>query len=103
MELDGAGPLARKVEALDGAVVEGDVGRLARLARRDREPVVLARDEDAARRALEHRMVGPTVTERELERLVPGRERQQLVTEADPEDRDASNQVAQCHLLGLEG
>ena len=47
-------------------------------------------------------MVGPAVAEGELVRLVPGGEREQLVAEADPEDRDTSDQVAQRSLLGFE-
>ena len=39
-------------------------------------------------------MVRAAVAERELVRLAPGREREQLVAEADPEDRDASDQAA---------
>src|ERR671922_2848067 len=50
-----------EVEPLDGAVVERDVRRLARLARLDGEPVVLARDEDALAAPLEHRVVGAAV------------------------------------------
>ncbi len=45
-------------------------------------------------RALEHRVVRAAVAERELERLVPGREREQLVAEADAEDRHPAEQVA---------
>ena len=46
---------------------------------------------------LDHGVVRAAVAERELERLVPGREREQLVAEADPENRDTSNQVADCY------
>ena len=60
---------------------------LRRLRRLDREAVVLARDENMAGPAVEHRMVRAAVAERKLERLVAGREPQELVAEADPEDR----------------
>jgi hypothetical protein len=43
--------------------------------------------------ALEHRMVGAAVAERQLERLVPGREAEQLVAEADPEDGRTAEEV----------
>src|SRR5215212_4055523 len=69
MELRRAGAQVAEVEALDGAVVEGDVRRLARLRRLDGEAVVLARDEDAAARALQHRVVRTAVPEGELVRL----------------------------------
>src|SRR3954465_13143820 len=65
VELHGARARLRHREALDGAVVERDVSRLAALARRDREAVVLRSDEHAAARAFEHRMVGAAVAERQ--------------------------------------
>src|SRR6266550_4421025 len=71
MELHRPRPLAAQLQALDGAVVERDVRLLARLCRRDREAVVLRRDENAVRGALEHRMVRAAVAERELVRLAP--------------------------------
>src|SRR4249919_1586426 len=102
MELHRPRPLAAQLQPLDGAVVQRDMRLLARLGRRDGETVVLRSDEDAVRASLEHRMVSTAVAERELVRLAPGRDRQQLVAEADPEDRDPSDQVAQCYLLVLE-
>src|SRR5262245_13188399 len=93
MELDGAGVFQREVEPFDGAVVQGRVRRLPRLGRRDGEAVVLAGDEHAAARALDDGMVRAAVTERQLERLVSGGERQQLVPEADAEQRDPPEQV----------
>src|SRR6476646_4059220 len=65
------------VEALDRAVVERDVCRLATLGRAHGEAVVLARHEHAARAPVDHGMVRAAVAERELEGLVPGREREQ--------------------------
>src|SRR5215210_1833682 len=63
VELDGTGPQLGKVEALDRAVVEGDVRRLCLVRRRDREAVVLTRDENAAALPLQDRMVGAAVAE----------------------------------------
>ena len=77
--------------------------RLASLARRDREPVVLGGDEHPARVALDDGVIRAAVSERELERLVPGRERKELVPEADPENRDTSNQATDCCNLCLGG
>src|SRR6266404_5481996 len=66
MELRGARPLARKIEPLDGAVVERDVRRLALLGRLDGEAVVLRRHEHATGGAIEHGMVRATMAERQL-------------------------------------
>ena len=99
MELDGAGLELWEVEALHGLVVERDVGRLARIRRRNREAVVLARHEHAAAGPLEHRMVRAAMTERQLVRLVAGREAEELMAEADPEDRHPPEQLL--HRLHL--
>ena len=68
MELHRARAQLREGEPLDGAVVERDVRRLGRLGGVDAKPWFCARDEHAARRALEHRMVRAAVAERQLER-----------------------------------
>src|SRR5436305_3247979 len=68
VELHGACALAPEVEALDRAVVERDVCRLARLRRCDREAVVLRGDEHTFGRALDHRMVRAAVSEWQLVR-----------------------------------
>ena len=81
-------------EALDGAVVERDVADLGRVARRDREAVVLRGDEDALRAGDADGVVGAAVAERELERLQAKREPDELVAEADPEERDLPEQLA---------
>ena len=94
MELRRPRTLAWKVEALDRAVVERHVRSLALLRRLDREAVVLGRNKHAAGCALEHRMVRAAVTERQLVRLHSGREREQLMPEADAEDRHTAEQVA---------
>src|SRR3954463_669231 len=56
MELDRACVQIGEVEALDRAVVEGDVRRLCLVRGRDRETVILARDENAAAPPLQDRM-----------------------------------------------
>src|SRR6266536_1583940 len=103
MELHRPRVLERKVEPFDGSVVERDVGRFPRCRRRDREAVVLARDEDASRRPFENWMVRAAVPERKLEGLVPGGEGEQLVAETDPEQRHAADQLAHDGDLVLEG
>src|SRR5207247_10054855 len=90
MELHRARIELGEVEPLDGAVVERDVRRLLSRRRRDREAVVLAGDEDPVRTLVEHRVVRAAVAEAELEGLGAGREREQLVAEADSEQRNAS-------------
>jgi hypothetical protein len=56
------------------------------------EAVVLRCDDDAVRGALEHRVVRAAVGRTGACTSCAGREREQLVAEADPEDRDASDQ-----------
>src|SRR3954464_14017662 len=83
-------------EALDRAVVERLVRDAVAVARRNREAVVLARHDDASAlltRARNDRMVAAPVTERELVGVVAGGEREQLVAEADAEDRDAPDEL----------
>src|SRR3990172_1134284 len=93
MELNGAGALPGQRDPLDGAVVERDVGDLGPCAL-DREAVVLARDENAARRPVEDGVVRAAVAERQLVRAVPGGEREELVAEADAEDRHLPDEPA---------
>src|SRR3954467_13372434 len=95
MELDGARVQLGEVEALDGAVVQRDVRRLAVLGRCDREAVVLARHQYAAGRPLAGWVVRAAVPEGELERLVVRREREQLVAEADAEHARAAEELPQ--------
>ena len=94
VELHRARTQLREVEALDRPVVEGDVRGLVGVRGLDREAVVLARHEHPPAAPLEHRVVRAAVAERELERPVSGREPEQLVAEADAEDRDAAEQAA---------
>src|SRR5215208_1090519 len=92
MELHRAGTLAWEREPLDGAVVERDVSDLGTVPL-DREAMVLARDEHAVRAQVEHRVVRTAVAERELEGLESRRQREQLMAEADAEERDAADQL----------
>src|SRR3954451_2795376 len=102
MELDRACARLGEAQTFHRLVVERDVRRVALVLRAYGEAVVLARHEHAAARALEHRMVDPAVTERELERLVAGGLRDQLMSEADPEDVGAPEQGAHRPRLGDE-
>src|SRR5256885_13050137 len=85
--------LERQIETFHRAVIERHVRRLARLRGRDREAVVLTRDEHATGRALENWMVRPAVSEGKLEGLVPGGQCKELVAEADSEQRHTADQV----------
>ena len=79
-----------EAETLQAAVEEGHVGhfRVGGKGRRiDREAVVLARDQHASRFNVLHRMVRAVVAELHLHRLRARRQRQQLMAEADAEDR----------------
>ena len=67
---------------------------LARVARRDREAVVLGGDENPLRAGDADRVVGAAVAERELEGLQAEREPDELVAEADPEERHLPEQLA---------
>src|SRR5256714_13590017 len=83
MELRRARAQLRVVEPLDRAVVERDVCHALVVARRDGEAVVLGGHEHARSAAIEDGMVCAAGPERVLERLSTGRERQELVAEAD--------------------
>src|SRR6185312_2980019 len=76
MELDGLRALARKLQALDRAVVQRDVRLLARPRRGDGETVVLGGDDDGVGLALEDGVVRAAVAEGQLVRLAPGGERE---------------------------
>ena len=82
-------------EALAHAVVEVHVAHLGPAAERigvDGEVVVLARDLDAAGGEVAHRVVATVVAERELHRARAEGATEQLVPEADAEDRDVPEQ-----------
>src|SRR3954467_12882156 len=100
MELHRPCLLQWKCQALDGVVVERDVSRLTCSRRCDREAVVLARHEDPAGSSFEHRVVRTAVTERKFVLLMPRRKREQLVAEADAEDRHSPEEFADyAHLV----
>ena len=71
--------------------------------------MVLARDEHATGGALEHGVVRAAVAERQLERLEPERPADQLVAEADAEDRSSAVDQAphlarvRVHRSGIAG
>src|SRR5258708_1021423 len=60
----------------------------------DLELVVLARDVHAARLEILHRVVGAVVAERQARRARPGGSTQDLVAQADAEDRDSADRLA---------
>src|ERR1044072_7605333 len=110
--LDGRGADVAQDQALDRAVVEVEMGELggaevglpanrlggpdARLAARplDGEAVVLRGDLDAAAGQLLDRMVGAAVAEGQLEGLQADGAAEQLVAEADAEERLVADQLA---------
>src|SRR5206468_5846580 len=102
VELRGARPKLGILEALDRPVVERAVRDARLVARCDREPVVLRRDENLAAAVVEHRMVRAAVAEGQLVRLLLRREREQLVAETDAEHRRAAEQLAKHVRLLLE-
>ena len=76
------------VAHLDAAVAVRAV-ELALERRVDGEAVVVRRDLDAAGGLVEHRLVDAAVAERQLVRAEPERAAEQLVAEADAEERQA--------------
>ena len=89
--LDTEGLERRVAEPLGGAVVEVVLDRLPFLREgfgNDDEPVVLGGDLDPAAPAVLHRLVDPVVAELQLLRPSPDRLPQDLVAQADAEDRD---------------
>ena len=78
-------------DAFDRIVVEIDVRHLEALRNRlgqHREVVVLGRDLDRPRLQVLHRMVAAVVTELQAPRLRAARDREELVAQANPENRD---------------
>src|SRR5690606_16732577 len=93
MALETEGRLVRPGEALDRTVEERTVGdfQVGRQAvRGNREAVVLAGDDHLAAGFVANGMVRPVVAELHLLGARATGERQDLVTEADPEDGDRS-------------
>ncbi len=88
--LHAEGQLAVDAQSLADAVVEVDVGHRRLAGERvgvDGEVVVLAGDLDLARGEVAHRVVAAVMTERQLDRAGADRPAEQLVAEADAEDR----------------
>src|SRR5579864_9704467 len=80
-------------EALDGAVIQVRVRDLDLGGQRRRihgEAMVLRGDLNPPRAKVLHRMIRATMAELELERPGAHRQSENLVTEADPEDRQAA-------------
>ena len=78
-------------------VVQVQMGRLHRVSEGigiRRVAVVLARDLHPPGAQVPHRMVGAVVTELQLERPPPQRQGEDLVPEADPEDRHPADEPA---------
>ena len=69
-------------------VTEFDVG--GQPGRVDREAVVLGRYLDFTRRLVSDRVIGATVAELELEGLGPERLAEELMAQANPENRDSA-------------
>jgi hypothetical protein len=92
MVLSGKDRPALDREALDRAVVEVDLGDPA-IRRQtvgiDGEAVILAGDRHLAGQQVLHRLVAAVVAELELEGAAAHRQSEQLMTEADAEDRRA--------------
>src|SRR6185437_10264270 len=90
MVLHREGRLVGAAQALVGAVEQRDVGHLDVLGQRlgnDAEAVVLRRDLDLAGGQVLDRLVGAAMAALHLPGLAAQRQRQELVTEADAEDR----------------
>ena len=80
-------------QSLEGLVVQVDVTGLdvgGQRGRVDGEAVVLGRDLDLAGRLVADRVVGASVAELELEGLRAEGLAEELMAQADPEDRDAA-------------
>ena len=89
MILYAQGPVFGVADSLDCLVVEIDVSDLdvrVKTFRIQCEAVILCRDLYTARVVVEHRLVGTTVSEFQLENLTVQRKSQQLVAQADPKD-----------------
>ena len=91
-------------DALQRAVEQGAMRRPQRRRQGglvDRKPVILARDEHASRVELRHRVIGTVMAELHLHGLRAAREPEQLVAEANAEDRYVGLQEARDRLYGV--
>ena len=97
MILDGEDGKSRVSHALDGPIVQIDMGKLYVAARDgidvDRKTMILGRDLDLPRVQFLDRMVRPMVAEFELVRPPPEGQPQNLMPETDPENRFFPNQL----------
>ena len=99
MVLHTEGPQRTAANPLDRLVIEIDVGYLDFLAEAlglDRKSVILGGDLNSSRGAIEHWLIGSTVTELQLVDVSAQRQAQQLVAQADPEDRFLPQQTTDC-------
>lgn len=83
-------------DPFDRVVVEIQMGHFDVVGQRigrQREAMVLRRDLDLAGPLVEHRLIGTTVSELQLEDLASQRQPQQLYAQTDPEDRLLLNQL----------
>src|SRR5437588_656817 len=97
MVLDGEDRQLAVGHALDRAIVQVDMGHLELRRegiRIDREAVVLRGDVDAAGAQVLDGLVAAAVAELQLERLSSEGEREQLVAEADPQERHVTGEFA---------
>src|SRR5688500_11945971 len=98
MILHAPGSLMGATDTFDGAVVEVTVGQLDSVGERFLaygEAVVLARYLDASRLQVPDRMVCPVVAEGQLVGLAIQGQSEELVSEADPERGDLTEQRTQ--------
>jgi hypothetical protein len=86
VELHRGSPQLGKGKPFDGAVVQRHVRGFGVVGLGHGEAMVLTRHQHTPGRALEHRVVRAPMPEGQLERLMPRREAEQLMAEADTED-----------------
>ena len=67
----------------------------------DREAVIVRGDFDALRKLVEHRMIGAAMSELQLVGLAAAGEAENLVAEADAEDRVLADELADVVDLGV--
>ena len=106
MVLDAEDGVVAMAEAFERLVVQIDVRDvdLVEVERVgvDREAVIVRRDLDLLRELVAHRMVGAAMSEFQLVGFAAEGEAEQLVAEADAEDRLLADQLADVAHLGLE-
>ena len=104
MVLDAEDGLAAMAEAFQRLVVQVDVREfdfvLVQRVGVDREAVIVRGDFDVAGDLVEHRMIRAAVAELQLVGFAAQREAEDLMAQADAEDRLFADQLA--HLLRLE-